>query len=135
MNYARRGLDENCCPVVGSDCLLQKLLANALILLIQGSDASPSGAAVDSAFDSVAPTKVLPHPASVLGNHQLTFVTTEGFPELRHVHHRTNGAVSSRRVRVNGNKHPCVLAAIHYDKLGYPDEWKDCSSIVIKRDD
>lgn len=27
------------------------------------------------------------------------------------------------------------LAAIHYDKLGYPDEWKDYSSIKINRDD
>lgn len=27
------------------------------------------------------------------------------------------------------------LAAIHYDKLGYPDEWKDYSSIKITRDD
>ena len=27
------------------------------------------------------------------------------------------------------------LAAIHYDKLGYPDEWKDYSSIKVSRDD
>ncbi|MGZ5096140.1 MAG: M13 family metallopeptidase [Burkholderiales bacterium] len=27
------------------------------------------------------------------------------------------------------------LAAIHYDKLGYPDEWKDYSSIKISRSD